>query len=205
MVRALKILKKIFDKHDIPFWLGFGTLLGAIREKKLISWDDDIDICIWIQDSAKIADTRKDFEESEFELYIIPLHIPTHGFGHYAIRDRKTKKHLICIFPTYIEKGYIVKARVLPVIGNIIRYFHIIKSEWLLRLSWSSLLKHHLYKDEKILYPVGYHGNTTTIEFYGSEFRIPEKYKECLRYMYGDWKIPIRGYRGVAPKHLVEV
>lgn len=43
---ALFSLKEYLDKAEIPFWLDFGTLLGAYREHNFISYDGDIDIAV---------------------------------------------------------------------------------------------------------------------------------------------------------------
>lgn len=45
--QALKDLKRVMDKNDIPFFLISGTLLGCIREGKLLGHDKDIDVGVW--------------------------------------------------------------------------------------------------------------------------------------------------------------
>lgn len=43
---VFKRVTEIFTANDIPYWLGYGTLVGSIRHGGFVPWDDDIDICI---------------------------------------------------------------------------------------------------------------------------------------------------------------
>ncbi|MDY0404841.1 LicD family protein [Virgibacillus sp. 179-BFC.A HS] len=47
---AIKKFASIMDKNHYLYWLEFGTLLGAVREQRLISHDADIDVAMHVQD-----------------------------------------------------------------------------------------------------------------------------------------------------------
>lgn len=60
LLLATEFIHKLFQKTNIWYSISFGTLLGAVRHRGLIPWDDDIDLLI----------SRVDLEKFE---KIIPL------------------------------------------------------------------------------------------------------------------------------------
>ena len=47
ILKLLRVVDTILEKNNIKYWLDYGTLLGAIREKTVIAWDDEFDISLW--------------------------------------------------------------------------------------------------------------------------------------------------------------
>lgn len=50
MVEKMQMLADLFAQNNIHYWLDFGSLLGAVRHKGGVPWDEDLDIAIDMQD-----------------------------------------------------------------------------------------------------------------------------------------------------------
>lgn len=67
LLRIMKYIHSFCVENDIKYSLCGGTLIGAIRHKGFIPWDDDIDITIPRPDYDRFVKIFKDSDE--FKLF----------------------------------------------------------------------------------------------------------------------------------------
>lgn len=53
--KLLGVFLKVLEKHDVPYFALYGTMLGAIRHKGIIPWDDDVDLMIEEEHESKFV------------------------------------------------------------------------------------------------------------------------------------------------------
>lgn len=147
--RNLLLLKEILDNNSIEFILLFGTLLGAIRDKGFITYDEDIDLAILEENRTKILDLLFEFRKVGLEV------------------ARYDDRGLLSLIKNeeYIDLYFFKKyeSNILKCCGMLIPKLFL---EDLMQID---------FLGEKFNVPVDYEGY---LEYqYGSDWRIPVEYK----------------------------
>ncbi|MFY9589443.1 LicD family protein [Rickettsia endosymbiont of Halotydeus destructor] len=68
MYQLMKDTHEILVKHHINYWVEGGTLLGAVRHKGIIPFDDDLDIGIIHEEEIKLQKIFPEFTKLGYEI-----------------------------------------------------------------------------------------------------------------------------------------
>lgn len=60
-----KQFTKICEQHNLKYYLLGGTMLGAIRHRGFIPWDDDMDVGMPRNDYNKLLSLKKEFSQNK--------------------------------------------------------------------------------------------------------------------------------------------
>ena len=208
---------RICKKHNLQYYLMWGTLIGAVRHGGFIPWDDDIDIGMPREDYKKFLKIAQDELGERFFLQCsktdkyMPVSfakIRLNNTAFYGKGDNNFKRHrgiFIDIIPMDSRKlkegfWYKVKQRV----ANTIKY-HIsnklqgvsTKRTFYLNLfpySWLTSLRDKLYEGKGDCYETwGYVFSksdftpATELDFCGKKYSAPKDYDKVLTTIYGNY------------------
>ena len=98
----LEVMKELHSycvKHGLKYVLGYGTLLGAIRHKGFIPWDNDMDILMPRSDVEKLVELNK---QDPIGNNIRLFHYTTDKNYHYPIVRACNMKTIVQ--PTYLRE-----------------------------------------------------------------------------------------------------
>ena len=170
-VKLMIDVKNIIENLSIDYWIEGGTLLGAIREKKLIPWDHDIDMGMinYSNDAIKkmIHNLKKKFYVSVKTFNNME---GVWDLGEYRVIKVYPKKYFFLKDELCLDIFIYYKGNVPNVKNEVYKY-----------VVWG---KNAFHKKE-------FFDNLEKIEFYGESISVPSNYREFLKVKYGnDWETP---------------
>lgn len=88
-IEILEAIQSICNRHGLVYYADSGTLLGAVRHKGFIPWDDDIDIAMMRDDYERFLKYATQELSSEYFLQT-PATEEDYFYGHAKIRKNGT-------------------------------------------------------------------------------------------------------------------
>ena len=161
----LKEFDRIAKKHDIKYFIGQGTLLGAVKYKKFIPWDDDIDLLIPYRELLKMLKVFPNEAEEKYKLTncFVEKHFPV---AWSKIRNKNTLSRPVQYKELPINWGICIDLFPIYSISNI---GFIRKMEYVLYKIANKMLIAEMTKYEK---------------GHGFFVRFLEKVPICIRHLY---------------------
>ncbi len=209
-IASLKEVKEIFESAGIRYWCDLGTALGAVREGKLIGWDNDVDFFATIDEVPKMLALIPKFhamgyrvDVSDSEVYLnIPGKVRT-GLSFYQVSDGKIwaqwykklpKFNFIMKYLSRIAERiiYVEYDRGLPRAEE--KLYRAVPKPLRFPLRKFLFGICHLFgeRDYAMVFPRRMvNDGLADVTLYGIPFKVPNPPEEFVERIYGsDWRIP---------------
>ena len=89
IIGNLEAIDQVCREHGLRYYLWAGTMLGAVRHKGFIPWDDDMDICMPRPDYEQLIAHWREWLPQPYEV-IAPETDPTYPYPFAKIEDAST-------------------------------------------------------------------------------------------------------------------
>ena len=205
MIRLLHILDYLCRHFGINYWIKDGTLLGAVRHKGFVPWDDDVDLAMTRRDYIQFVDKAVPclpedifFQTNETDAFYprrrsVTAKLRDRYSDYYEIRERKKLKwHMglqvdISItdhFPGPLSKWFYNLPFVILVRSGIRRTHKELTKDRPLKSSW---WYHNPANDYDRAFTYDDVFPLCEMKFEGRMVYCPNKWKDYLVMLYGDY------------------
>jgi phosphorylcholine metabolism protein LicD/ubiquinone/menaquinone biosynthesis C-methylase UbiE len=89
LYQIIKDFHEILTENKVPYWISDGTLLGAVRNKEIIPWDDDLDVGIHENDLDQFINLKEAFERRNYDFSLCPKYTVAGRPTFFKISSRK--------------------------------------------------------------------------------------------------------------------
>lgn len=114
-LEALKHFDAFCRKHDLTYYLCGGTLIGAVRHKGFIPWDDDTDILMPRPDYERFIELYK--KENKSERFVLVNDDETHYSGNIFATINDTDHTMVKTYQENIDTPHGIPLDIFPIDG----------------------------------------------------------------------------------------
>lgn len=165
MLQIAKDFKRICDTHNLRYSLYGGTLIGAVRHKGFIPWDDDMDFCMPRPDYDRLIELEREYRQKGQALFsgnyrLCHIALDSHTRTHGNIEDLNTTIMIDLQKDNHNNNTAVIRGvfiDIMPLDGYGNDYIEAEKLQNKIRkfcrkLSWNTLLTEHnnMYKKPRI-------------------------------------------------------
>lgn len=204
-MRQLEVLRDVLAHSDVQWWLDSGTLLGMIREGRLLESDHDLDFGVWRLNDEQIAFLKRGFGKTDHDVLLdyyqgevfrlllrprnpnwrwVDVRIFREWNGVWAWSPRTQRRDYFAKWPAPLQK------RARDLIRGAYLYWNYQLGGKAPRWAWPIL---DVVADTHCWWiPARFFRKTVILD---SRWSVPELYEEYLTYRYGDWRTPVPNWK----------
>lgn len=93
LVNLFRDFHNICEEYHLRYNMFGGTMLGAVRHKGMIPWDNDIDVTMPRPDYKKLISIVRENYSSIFKVYSYPDKDYAYPFGKFSLKDSILEEH----------------------------------------------------------------------------------------------------------------
>jgi hypothetical protein len=169
-VRLLAGVCEQLDRHRVPYWLEGGTLLGVMREQRLLPWDTDVDLSVTAGALPALQRALTGLRWRGYRVRVRRFERANGPLAAGAIRLIKIRQRRWLFLKSAVNVDVFVKY---PESG---RYY------------WS------VGDDPPVLKSAEarFYDNLSGVDFRGRRYGVPQDFDGYLSSRYGNWRVPVK-------------
>src|SRR5690554_6851279 len=194
----------LLNQDQVPYWIDSGTLLGVIRDGKILEHDKDIDLGIWAENEKYLQKIVRTARKAGYRVIVFSFRGMNYKYKFIPPCKTKLFKISINLFRKLNGYAWCPQEKLLkrqqypgrwkPHLFRLCKFFTIYfyRKHFARRISFSSKIWRLFYEMGTWWIPAFYFEKIISLK--EKDTYIPEKWESYLEFRYGNWRVPDKGW-----------